>query len=307
MRIVREDVVQFFDECHPRLSEARAFYLNRPEALGEDRAVLTDLSDHLWLHHDALNDPALMNQRSYQLFGHEKLLNGRVSTEDYPQKEAVKRMLRRCHLTGEPDSLNYVVKTVVPVSRVFQTPENPCVLIVENLDPYLTLIEQVERGTPIPFDALIWGAGKQIESALWHAQSGTMGEIFQAPSVTYYYVGDLDVEGVQIFRRLKARYPHLSLRYLPGYIDTLVHHSRTSGWREAPQRLSAPLVDELLADPDLTTFLGSKPTLVLGFWQADQMLPQEVMTTSEWLTYLSQLSLSIVEPSKSGQTPEERS
>jgi hypothetical protein len=104
--------------------------------------------------------------------------------------------------------------------------ENGEVLIIEGLATYYTvkkLIEenQFSRLGPTPH-YLLWGAGKRVEGTLPYFY-----EIVKQPeSLTIRYAGDIDYEGISIYRRLKEKYPNWKISLSLPFYQFLLEHGQ---------------------------------------------------------------------------------
>jgi hypothetical protein len=172
---------------HPNM--AMSSYIKNVNLYKKDREVLKIISKFLF---DKENEETFIsvNERSYQLFGNEKLL-----AEDWNEKKLVKIGLTYedlfCYPTYEPFFYYGSVRH-----------ENESVLIVENKDTFYSLkklfLEGVNAWDGIAFSMLIYGEGNKITNSIHFLE-----ELAIPKNTRIYYFGDFDPMGITIFNRIK--------------------------------------------------------------------------------------------------------
>ncbi|MCU7192173.1 Wadjet anti-phage system protein JetD domain-containing protein [Turicibacter sanguinis] len=285
------DIELIFDSLHPRLKTGLSYYLKNPLDFDADYPLIQVLNQRLIECEESLSIPYTMNQRSFQLFQNEKLLSGKQSSKWSKEDEHWLKVIKRLDLTLEADSLNYVELKQLPQSiEINRKEEAGIVLILENQDPAITLLNLLIEEYPsnqAPLDGLIFGSGKTMESMFYYIYKQYFKGVLGHPNSVFYYAGDLDVEGLNIFKRLQAKYPTFNIQYLPHYIPYLVQ-TGAENWRLNTQR---KLTEEEKAVWMNESVLGSQFEFILQQLEERKMIPQEVMTRQDWkilLTYLQE-------------------
>lgn len=200
-RIVRieNDYAETLEEIkllNPRLNIGG--YLVNPALYGKHRKIIGKLSEYLWSQGELLNEPMSQNERSYSVWGFEKLME--------QEKSLIANVLKFNSLYS--DDLNYF-NTPEPFIEYVHKRANPMnVLIIENKDTWFSfrkvmLETGVNRFLDIDIHALLYGEGRRITG-----KSGRIAEHDaqwnQGNKNTYYYFGDLDYEGIRIYFDLKS-------------------------------------------------------------------------------------------------------
>lgn len=179
---------------HPSIQTS--YYLKHPNEWERDAlyviAIDRFLSDPVPLQ----QVPIPLNERSFQLFRDEKWLNS-------PQGRSLLRNIGLtwddlcCYATHEP--FFYVRRTL---------PEQGAVnaLIIENKDTFHSLKELLQKGIEswggISFSLLIYGEGWKITKSfpfVWELEG------LQEREVCFYYFGDLDPVGIEIWHQLNQQ------------------------------------------------------------------------------------------------------
>jgi Uncharacterized protein conserved in bacteria C-term(DUF2220). len=200
-RIIRNetDYTKALEEIkllNPRLNVTG--YLEKPVLFEKHGKLLLRLSDYLWTKAALLNGPMSQNERSLSIWGFEKLLG---------QKEAlIEDILKFNGLNN--DDLNYY-NTPEPFIEYVHERTNPMnILIIENKDTWFSLRKVMletglNRFLGIDIHALLYGEGRKITG-----KNGRIDEYdkqwYHGNKNMYYYFGDMDYEGIQIYFDLKS-------------------------------------------------------------------------------------------------------
>lgn len=164
--------------------------------------------DHEWIeallaYHQRPDAPLLgimsINERIFDIFGHEKLLNYR-SILGILKRLGLNESYLNAYLTPEP--FIYYSKNNHDVQKI---------LIVENKDTWYTVKRLLSQGLG-SFDTVIYGEGKKIISSIEEVAVHQKSYYYH-PESKYFYFGDLDDEGLSIYDMLeeKATFIHLEL------------------------------------------------------------------------------------------------
>lgn len=172
-------------------------YFNNLDNLNEDREKLKILSD--FLTNEVHNTPYIgINERSYELFGYEKEL-----------KNGSKGLLKRVKTSLEDLKC---IEAYTPIQchilKNFYTKESRTILIIENCDTYRSfLLAAKDTVLGEELDMIIFGGGNKITG---NFKQHTMYSIDNNDNI--YYFGDIDPEGINIFKRVKEANKELNIR-----------------------------------------------------------------------------------------------
>lgn len=287
------DIRAVFKTLNCRLITGLSYYLKNPVEFDEDYPLIQILNHRIKEHEESLAIPYTVNQRSFQLFQNEKLLSGKQNSKWTKEEQNWLKVIKRLDLTFKPESLNYVeLKQLPQAIEVNRKEEAGVVLILENQDPAITVLELLIEEYPTnqaPLDGIIFGSGKTMESMFYYIYKQYFKGVLGHPRSVFYYAGDLDVEGLNIFKRLQQRYPSFNILYLPEYIPYLVQ-AGNQNWRPNTQRkLTTEERTMWTNDPANVGVLGEQFEFILQQLEDRKMIPQEVMTRQDWQFLLNYL------------------
>lgn len=176
---------------HPRLNIAG--YLANPSIYAKHRKELAGLSDYLWRQAELLTEPMSQNERSLSVWGREKLLREKAAV--------IEEILRFNKLTRE--FLNYYETPEPFIEYIHQRAKEMNVLVVENKDTWFSIRKvMLESGQSnffgTTFNVLLYGEGRKISRKMGRLCEYDR-EILSGSQNRYFYFGDLDYEGIQIF------------------------------------------------------------------------------------------------------------
>ena len=158
---------------------------------------------HRFLKSRDFREWASIEERSLELFYDEKFLKNRKDTA-----KGKYGILKRLRLTQEDLKMNKYGEMFIYWNKGVQDIKK--IIILENHSTFLSYKRIVEDNRHIfgfKADILIYGEGKKIENSL-----SFLGEIADVSRVEALYFGDIDSEGFGIYKRLKERYPDISLQ-----------------------------------------------------------------------------------------------
>ncbi|QST02700.1 hypothetical protein IMZ31_19315 (plasmid) [Pontibacillus sp. ALD_SL1] len=230
-----------------------SYYRGREEELHKDWPFIEKISlflsdeypaeDYEWLQ---------VNERSAMLFGDEKWLKKHSAFLNRIGLE--KEDLRMIH-TPEPFSYKLGIPKAVP------SPLKG--IIIENSDTYASIKRLWDEGA-LPFQLIIYGGGKRIESTINYLQHI---EELSYYDLDLYYFGDIDREGVAIWERTARGHKGTLKPYLPFY-NTLV--DRFSDQATEPETDDRPSLA-----PFLVYFTKERATVIRNVLDEGNLLPQE--------------------------------
>jgi Uncharacterized protein conserved in bacteria C-term(DUF2220). len=209
-RIIKpeEDYTRYLDlirRLNPKLNISG--YLQRPETYKKHLQIVEGISRYLWFTPDLLEKPMSRKERSFSVWGREKLLDKQMSL--------VREVLRYNGLAE--DFLHYYDTPEPFFEYVPDRRQLTTVLIIENKDSWFTLRKLMQdtgkntfAGTAI--NVLLYGEGNKITKpgALEEYKATMLGGEGQA--ARFYYFGDLDWEGIRLFFRTRDTNPSLEIK-----------------------------------------------------------------------------------------------
>ncbi len=168
------------------------YYTNRPKEFMEDKDILVKINSFLRQSDVA---PLSLNERSYEIFKNEKAI------KNLDKKTRVQNVLYR--IKANQSIFRYVDNGTPLLSFVypnFYIKKSRKILIIENLDTYWSM-HRALSSVVHNIDMLVFGQGYSVTKNL---KGCLLYDINSEDRISYY--GDLDLEGVNIFLKLKASY-----------------------------------------------------------------------------------------------------
>ena len=247
---------------HPLL-QSTGYLQKKPALYREHRDRLQKLDAYLF----SCRGPAeaiSRKERSFAIFYEEKAL----------EKQSFCALLDKLGLTAEVlgyyDTPKYCFPDYIPLRK-----PQMVLLICENKDIWFNLRRRMfEDGASVfldtPLDGVVFGGGNGVtEKGALTAYTAFLGDV----QVRYLYWGDIDREGFQIYLRLKAQNPGLSIElFAPAYVRML--------------RLSAGIPiqdseDHRILPEDYTAITAALPAelrpMLIQLMQDNKHIPQEII------------------------------
>jgi len=195
-------------------------YLLRPELYKKHLEIVEGLSRYLWLTQDLLNMPMSRKERSFSVWGREKLLDEHMAL--------VKEVLKFNHLDDR--FLNYY-DTPEPFFEYHHDRGGPItVLVIENKDTWFTFRKLMQETGKNCFDGtivnvLLYGEGNKItkRGALEDYSVNMLG----GQATRFLYFGDLDWEGIRLFFRTRDANPSLELKPFSSLYQLMLEFAET--------------------------------------------------------------------------------
>ena len=229
---------------------------------------LRRLSDWLDDPDNAFAEPALPEERSFEIFRNEKLLNpkgenreGRTLLEIVRDSE-VYDLLRIYELSGS-ELPYYVPRGQLGTLNV---------LIVENHVPFVRICDLLDQGARKLFgtrvDGVIYGSGFAVLAD--GALENTQRLLARGHNVRYFYWGDIDRPGIEVYERLAEDRPvELLVAAYEAMLDAAVTDELPhSGGQKLPPHMGVSLASQLN---------GERLETYLRVIAADLRVPQEAV------------------------------
>lgn len=326
-----EDYTQALEDIkllHPSFNHSK--YIKQPVMYVKYKKEIDTLSKFLWEHEDLLQTPMSINERSFQIWGIEKLIKEKSVIKTIFQFNDWDLSLLNYYETPEP-----FFEYNFPTAATSQMN----ILIIENKDTWFTL-RKIMREDGLnhlfrDYHVLLYGEGKKIISRnnrlkeydeiqqgsgrnshgfevyqelqqgrgsnnqrfkeyqklqqgirdnpldsrerqqenLLHNQSlEEMDKPVQTSRNTYYYFGDLDYEGIDIYQTLTTDNPELGIHLCKELYSWMLIES---------QKYNLPITKAGQRKVDITMFLqqfsAQEQTKISNILQKGTYIPQEIL------------------------------
>jgi len=205
------------------------------------------------------HDEISKEERSYQLFGYEKLLDDGEEGDKFMKRVGLSLNDLRAISYGEP----FVY---------WRNPSSPLLtdaLIMENLSAFHTVKRAISTYGSIygmNIDLLIYGEGTHIERSLPYVEEISLPTMI-------YYAGDLDPHGISIYLRLREKYPQYLMLPAEALYRAMIrnHTHTTSAHGEFRNDSLERFLSELGTD-------SSNEQKIRELWENKRRIPQEAVS-----------------------------
>ena len=244
------------------------YYIKNPHDFIQDRAIIDIISNFM---KQKTNDLITINERAYQLFGDEKFFKG-----DDKNRSRGETVLKRLGLDYSSIGCEETVEPFFSFYRKdFFSGHSRRIFIIENRDTFWSFKKNIlDSPSRLKADMLIYGEGKKIVSSLkFINEYGVDSE-----HDTFFYFGDLDAEGVNIYCDLKDKYPQYRiLLFNEGYQAVFEIGSKREPMKTPKQqRVNLGNIERFIQTIDQSWALKLKNYLEEGFY-----IPQEALSATE--------------------------
>lgn len=242
------------------------YYTNRPKEFIEDKDILVKINSFL---RQSDVGPLSLNERSYEIFSYEKAIKNPV------KRTRVQEVLYR--IKANESIFRYVDNGTPLLSFVypeFYIKTSRRILIIENLDTYWSMHRALSNVVH-NIDMLIFGQGYSVTSNL---KGCLLYDINSRDIINYY--GDLDLEGVNIFLKLKASYSDYNIEPDVEFYRLLLDIAKENGAKKSESNEQVMLSKEELA-PFLLYFDNEdEQHLITEILLNRKYIPQEAVNYS---------------------------
>lgn len=170
-------------------------YLKRPNIYERHRNLLLPLNSFFINNKDELNTPISKNERAYQIWNDEKILDSSLC----------KNIIKWNRLE---EKLNYYLTPEPFFDYIHTKKEKMNILVVENKDTWYTLrkimnnLKEECYLCDIEIDGLVYGEGNKITKL--NALEEYETQVIQR-KCNFFYWGDLDYAGIEMFKRVVSQ------------------------------------------------------------------------------------------------------
>ncbi len=184
------------------------YYLKNPQDYVDDQAIIGIIFSCL---RQQNRGRMTVNERAYQLFGDEKFFKG-----DDKKRSIGEMVLKRLGLNYESIGC---LETVEPFfsfhNKEFHALSTRNIYIIENKDTFWSFKRNIlDAPSNIQADMLIYGEGKKIISSFRFVEEYEVDARYDK----FFYFGDVDPEGINIYCQLVDEYQQYHIRpFAEGY------------------------------------------------------------------------------------------
>lgn len=213
-----------------------------------------------------------LEERSLELFGHEKFLLDGISFRDG------KGFLVRIGVSEEQlKVVKYGEPFVFWMKQGKEIKDIQRVLIVENLSFFHTSIQLLEADQlDYEPELIIYGEGTKIERSF-----SFFFKIFPPKSYLFYYAGDLDAAGYGIITRLIEKYPDCCIQ--PAL---KIYRKMLECLDQRNDQKSGQILNLKYRDAFFEWFTEEEQEVLMKLWMENKRVPQEVLTIETWRRWM---------------------
>lgn len=208
------------------------------------------------------------NERAYELFGDEKFFKG-----DGKTRSRGETILKRLGLNYSQLGCYETVEPFFSFCRKdFYVKQSRSIFIIENKDTFWTFKKFfMDKCVDFKLDMLIFGEGKKILSSFKFIEEYVINHFEDS----FFYFGDLDSEGVNIYCDLRRKFPDYNIKpFIPGYKSILEIGSKKDPKRTPKaQSVCIDNIEEFAGEFDKSIEVKIKELLIGGFY-----IPQEALS-----------------------------
>jgi hypothetical protein len=246
---------------HPKFNHSK--YAKNPEMYLKNKIEIDYLSKFFWENENLLNEPMSINERSFQIWGIEKLLK---------EKSTIKSIFQ--NNDWDIAALNYYETPEPFFEYNYSNEKEMNILIIENKDTWFSL-RKIMREDGLNhlfrnYHILLYGEGKKIISRNNRLQE--YNQLLNGSTNTYYYFGDLDYEGIEIYKTLLSNNQDLSIHLCTELYSIML---------EEAQKYNLPKTKSGQKKTDIQEFLknfnNTKADEIMNILDKGFYIPQEIL------------------------------
>lgn len=244
------------------------YYIQHPYDYLNDRSIIESISS--FLKQKNINF-ATVNERAYEIFGDEKFFKG-----DEKNRSRGEVVLKRLGLDYADLSCEETVEPFFSFyKKEFFASSNRNIFIIENKDTFWSFKRNtMDLQSNLNLDMLIYGEGKKIISSFRFIEDYDV----DAEKDTFFYFGDLDMEGINIYCDLKSKYSQYKIiPFYQGY-HTILEIGLKRGVMKTPkqQKTYKDNINKFINEFDKTYATSIEKLINGGFY-----IPQEALSATK--------------------------
>ena len=262
-----EETIKEIKHLSPELKIEK--YLNHKETYKKQRKEIKKLDEFLKSKKEKLQTKISKNERAYQIWGYEKMLDTQIGKSIINFNELEEKL--NFYLTPEP-FFDYIL----------EQKEKMTILIIENKDTWYTLRKIAKDnkmrtikilGTPI--DGLIYGEGNKITKP--NALEDYEKEMLDTQA-KFIYWGDLDFTGIDMFERVKKSNKKANIKLFTSIYEKMVELAENKDLQEIHKEQNKNI--------NLNEFLYNfekqeTQEQIKQILEANRYIPQEILNYEE--------------------------
>ena len=244
------------------------FYATHAAQYAKDREFILRIND---LVRQNNYDELTVNERSYLLFDDEKAITT-------PADAAIdgNEILKNLKLSLEDIKAKKVYEPFFYTEKNYFSLEGRgirTILIVENKDTFWTLQDALKSGELEDTNMVVYGEGYAIKRkfAYFDMIGGSISD-------RYFYFGDLDQEGINIFNSLRKQFPHFDIKPAVSFYSCIIKKAgpdKAQPLRKLQKRGGASL------SPFIDFFESDEKELINKIVNERKYLPQEIFNKTD--------------------------
>ena len=252
----------------------------KPDLYIKYRKYITIISNYLRKYKDNSNEFISINERSYELFGDEKLLKDQ---DKFSEKLDILNTIGISEIDLHCKS-NYDPLLVILSSSFYSKPARK-ILIIENLDTFWTFQKIIFKDKIISdIDMLIYGHGNKITGGF---KTYEQYEITGHDEILYF--GDIDSSGFSFFLRLKKVFPNLNFKLFKKAYEMMIDYTMDKDKLPNRGEFQGKLKDEELSEILEMFHKANHKTVVKDMIEKQTYIPQEALNYAilkeRWKSY----------------------
>ena len=244
-------------------------YLNNQETYKNHRKELKKLDEFLKNKKEKLKTKISKNERAYQIWGYEKMLDTQLGKSIVNFNELEEKL--NYYLTPEP-FFDYILNQK----------EKMTILIIENKDTWYTLRKIAKDNNlrkinilETEIDGLIYGEGNKITK--YHALEEYEKEMLNTQA-EFIYWGDLDFTGIDMYERVKKANTKCNINLFTSIYEKMLELSKNRNLENISKEQNKNI--------NLEDFLNSFKNLeireeLMKILQENKYIPQEILNYEE--------------------------
>lgn len=238
-------------------------YLKHPKVYQKHRELLLPLNKFLTQHSDMLNETISKNERAYQIWNDEKILDNSLC----------KSVIKFNHLD---ERLNYYLTPEPFFDYIHKKKDKMNILIIENKDTWYTMRKVMNSLSGecclanAEIDGLLYGEGNKItkEKALEEYEN----QVIQR-KCSFFYWGDLDYTGIEMFERVLSQNHNTSIQLFTKIYEMMIEKKEIDALGKIKHKQNSNISLELF----LKSFNSSYQEKIRRILEENRYIPQEVI------------------------------